>query len=61
MSATVMGNSLIVSAIIFFISQLVLNVAMIESSNISVSFGTSRNDPSALQMFLEDWYSILKL
>ena len=60
-SASVMRSTHILSAIIFFISELVLNVAMIESSNTSVFFGTSQDKLSAWQMFLEDRYSILKL
>ena len=58
-SSSVTGNSLMVLAIMFLISQSVRKVAIIVSSKGSLYFGTNLDSPSAWLICFDGRYSIL--
>ena len=60
-SSSVTGNSLMVLAIMFLISQSVRKAAIIVSSKGSLYFGTNLDSPSSWLFCFDGRYSILKL
>ena len=60
-SSSVKGSSLMVSAIMFLISQSVRKAATILSSKGSLYFGTNRDSSSAWLICFDGRYSMLKL